>query len=112
MHVQQQHLTPSTTTGGANAIANHVITGVTAKRVCLGMWSVAFSGGVPAAAVNATVADGTTTLTFTVPAAGANFSWPGPVEWASGASVTISVPAAGVGISAIVSAGHFIDPVV
>ena len=103
-----QPLLPTTTTGGANATANHVINAQSAlHQVNLGWFSVAWSGGTPAAPVNATVSDGTITLTFVIPVTGFNSALSGgPLGFLKGANVTISVPAGGVGISAIVKIGR------
>lgn len=107
MHVAFQPSTPTTTTGSANAIATHTITGVSGRKHRLMFLSVAFTGGTPAATVNMTVSDGTTTLTIPVAVTGYSQTFMSPFDWALASTVTITVPAAGAGIQAIVSTGSY-----
>lgn len=112
MHTQIQRLTPQVTQGGANAITTHTIANSDAERaVHFCELDITFTGGIPAAAMQVDISDGTTTYSVYCPAAGLSRSFAHPVGFALGVPVTVTVPAAGVGISAKVSAGHYISKI-
>jgi hypothetical protein len=111
MHVVNQPLIPSTATSAANAIQAPTVVPADAIKgtICLGYLGVTFAGGVPAAALLVTVSDGTTTFTFVIAVAGQVYTLNNPIRFAKGATVTVTVPAAGVGITSKVDIGTFQD---
>lgn len=109
MHVQVQPSKPIGATAAAGAQAQAVITGVAGFRVVLTACVLGYSAANPATATRATIADGTTTLGFAIggPAFDA-LNGAGPIFFASGASVTITLPAGAAGSVPDIAAAYYL----
>lgn len=86
--------------GGTNAANTQVtvtINGVANQRVRIRSIAFGFSGAAPAAPVQATVADGVTTLYYAVSGSGVVHTFGRGWQAAVGANVTITLPAGGAG---------------
>ena len=107
MHVQHQAATPYVGTAAAGAQVVVTITGVAGKKFKLCSLTLGYSVANAAATVRATVADGTTTVGIPV-ISSADFVFQSPIEFASGATVTITLPAgAGTSVGDVFASGYF-----
>ena len=94
MNAQFTDSTPVGGTAAANTQVVVTIVGVALKRTRLTYLALGFSAAAPAAPVQATIADGTTTIYLSVGSTQAMIDAIAMV-WATGATVTITLPAGG-----------------
>lgn len=105
--------TDSTPVGGTAAAATQVvvtITGVALKRTRLTFLSLGYSAAAPAAPTQATISDGTTTIYLAVGSTQA-FIDALAMVWATGATVTITLPSGGGSTVGCVAAAYYQDGV-
>jgi hypothetical protein len=108
MHIQVQAATPYVGTAAANTQVQVTITGQSGKKFLLSSLMMSFSAALPAAPVRATVSDGTTTLGLALTGL-LDFEPICPIQFASGATVTITLPAGGgTAVGDVAAAGYFV----
>jgi len=108
MHVQLQALTPVGATAAANTQVVLTITGVAGFHIMLAGLRLGYSGTPPSASpTRATISDGTTTMGFPV-GGNSDGGFGGPVRFAVGATVTVTLPAGGAAAVGDIAAGYYL----
>lgn len=112
MHIQVQKSNKLSSGTGNNATASCTLVPSSDMQIRMTCVWAGFSGAAVATPIAGTISDGTTTLNFT---AGTNapfeIAFSSPLAFATGATVTVSLAAGGVGaVGAVAAAGYEVDP--
>lgn len=108
MNAQPTDSTPIGATAAANTQVQTTIAGVSGKCIRLTFLALGYTGAAVSVPLQATVSDGSTTMYLPV---GNLQAWIEAVsiKFAAGATVTITVPAGGVGAVGNIGGAYFVD---
>jgi len=108
MNAQPTDSTPVGATAAANTQVQQTIDGVSGKCIRLTFLALGYTGAAVSVPLQATISDGHTTMYLAV---GNLQSWLEAVsiKFAAGATVTITLPAGGVGAVGNLAAAYYLD---